>query len=688
MRRKLYGNNSRQISPGLRRRWERKLLRSSTILLLAVLGSLGMSAWAQKATSDLTEIGLEKLMDMEVTSVSKKEQKLLQAPAAIYVITAEDIRRSGATNIPDLLRMVPGVDVAQVDANAWAVNIRGFSNRYSDKVLVLIDGRSVYTPVFSGVRWDQQDVPLEDIERIEVIRGPGGTVWGANAVNGVINIITKTAKATPGGLLSAGGGSSEAGQGLVQYGGKVGQKGAYRAFGNFFHVGDSGPSDAGPAADSWHMLHGGFRSDWELSPRDAVTVQGDLFKANEGQTISTFVPGLLQPVSQDSVSAAGGNILGRWDRTLSNGSDMSLQAYYDRYNRLDLGLREIMNTVDLDFHHRFLAGSRQEIVWGLGYRVNGSNLIGGFGASFAPPQRTDQLFSMFVQDQIKLTRSVSIVLGSKFEHNAYTGFELEPSAQLLWTPTARQTVWFTVARAIRQPSIADIGVSSPLASFTLPNGLLGILTVEGNPKLQALSLRDYEIGYRAQINERWSLDIATYYSRYRQIETLEPGAPVPSVNAAGPYLVLPVVFGNKAHTNNYGGEINATWSVTSRWRLSPGFSAIHTNGGLDPSSLDTLSVGAASTTPQYRFQIRSLLSLPRHLDWDNSLYYVSGLPDGVIPQYTRLDTRLGWRVGEFTEFSIVGQNLLRPQHLEFENAYQVHSTQVKRSVFAKITLKF
>ena len=408
-------------------------------LLFVSLGWM-QCAQAQRTPEDLTEIGLEQLMTMKVTSVSKKEQKLFQAPAAIYVITGEDIRHSGATNIPDVLRMAPGVEVEQIDANAWSINIRGFTNRYSDKVLVLIDGRTVYTPVFSGVLWEQQDVPLEDVERIEIIRGPGGTVWGANAVNGVINIITKSSKDTQRGLLSARAGSSADGQGLLQYGGKAGGNGTYRVFGNSFHVGNSGPSDVGPAVDSWHMVHGGFRSDWDTSPHDNLTLQGDLYEEKARQTVSAFVPGLLPPLLTDAERVAGGNILGRWNRTLANGSDLSLQAYYDRYNRLDSGLRQIVGTFDLDFHHRFSIGSRQEIVWGLGYRTTNGDLVGGFGASFSPAQRTDHLFSVFAQDEVKLSNTFSLVLGSKFEHSAFSDFDYEPSATAVHADSSADTL--------------------------------------------------------------------------------------------------------------------------------------------------------------------------------------------------------------------------------------------------------
>ena len=289
----------------------------------------------QIAPRDLTQASLEDLMNLQVTSVSKKEQKLSKAGAAVYVITQEDVRRSGATNIPDLLRMVPGVDVARLDANRWAVSIRGFNYIYADKVLVLIDGRTVYLDSASNVFWDQQDVPLEDIDHIEVIRGPGGTVWGANAVNGVINIITKNAKATQGGLVTAGSGSEETAEGLVQYGGKIGSKGAYRAFGRYFNINNTLAPGGQNAADGWHISHGGFRSDWDLSRKDSLTVQGDLYGSEAGQTITTVFSNALprQGTLNDPLSNATGNILGRWNHTLTNGSDTSLQVFYDFNHR-------------------------------------------------------------------------------------------------------------------------------------------------------------------------------------------------------------------------------------------------------------------------------------------------------------------------------------------------------------------
>src|SRR5580704_10973446 len=387
------------------------------LLVWGLCGAMAIQAQTPPA-ADVANMTLEDLMNVQVTSVSKNEQKLSQTGAAIYVISQEDIRRSGATNIPDLLRQAPGVDVAQIDANTYAISIRGFNDRLADKVLVMIDGRTVYTPTISGVYWDQQDVPLEDIDRIEVIRGPGGTVWGANAVNGVINIITKNAGETKGGLVRTGGGSQNTASGLVQYGGEIGQSGAYRVFENYSNTGNLTLPGGQGAADGWHMFHTGFRSDWTLSPHDTMTVQGDFMQTGEGQTISVvFANALpLMRTFNDSVATGAGNFLARWNHTLSNGSTMSLQVYYDRYNRFDEGVHEGLGTFDFDFQHHLRIGSRHDIVWGVGYRSTSDNHTAGYGKTYVPLSQANSLFSVFAQDQIRIAEALSLTIGTKLEH--------------------------------------------------------------------------------------------------------------------------------------------------------------------------------------------------------------------------------------------------------------------------------
>ena len=648
---------------------------------------------AGQTARDLTAISLEDLMNIRVTSVSKKEEKLAKAGAPVYVITPEDIRRSGATNIPDLLRMAPGVNVAQVTANSWAISVRGFNGPFADKVLVLIDGRSVFSPDTSGVFWDQQDVPLEDIERIEIIRGPGGTIWGANAMNGVINIITKSAKNTQGGLVSADLGSTENAHGLVQYGGNIGQNGAYRAFGDYSNIGSSVSPHGLGAADGWHMSHGGFRSDWDLSSRDTLTVQGDLFKTSEGDTITTLFSNAL-PVERtlnDRIAASGGNILGRWNRTLSKGSDFSLQGTYGQYSRSYIGARDNLGTTALDFEYHLTLGSRQDVVWGAGYRFTDDRFTRGYAANLLPLHPTDSLFSTFVQDEIRLTNSLWLTMGSKFEHNAYTGFEYEPSAQLVWTPTNHQTFWASAARAIRQPARLDSDVQLDYLTQPLPNGGFALLQVTGNPNLKAEQVRDFEAGYRAQLTPRLSLDATAFLSLYRDLVSQVPGAPVFTTTPGPPHVVIPLVFVNTGRLQSLGTELFMNWNVSHRWKLSPGFSLIRMKLAPGASGNASQAVAVIDNTPERQFQVRSSLDLTRRLEWDASVGYVSALRDagfGPTPGYARVDTRLGWKFGEFIEISMVGQNLLTPQHAEFPDFYPVRHTQVERSVFGKITWRF
>jgi iron complex outermembrane receptor protein len=626
-------------------------------------------------------------MNIEVTSVSRKEQKLSKTAAAIYVINQEDIRRSGATNIPDVLRMAPGVDVAQIDANTWAISIRGFNDRYADKVLVLIDGRSVYTPTTTGVYWDQLDVPLEDIDRIEITRGPGGTVWGANAVNGVINIITKSADDTQGAVVRAGGGSQGTAQGLAQYGGKVGQIGTYRVFGDYSNQGNLTASDGmSAAADGWRMWHGGFRSDWKLSPGNSMTVQGDFVQTSEGQTInevfSSQLP--LQKTFNDAVAGNSGNALARWNHKLANGSDTSLQVYFDRYNRDDEGLGEALNTLDVDFQHHLKLGARHDIVWGAGYRITADNHSAGYGKTYLPLARTNNLFSTFVQDEIALSDSFSITVGSKFEHNAYTGFDYEPSAKLLWQPTPRQAIWLSAARAVVQTSRDEANIRVDEAVFAVPGGF-GVVQVQGNPDSQAERLRDFEAGYRVQVNKQLSLDIGTFSSYYSNVAGTVAGAAYFTEDEGPPHVILPLIFEYVANAHTYGAEAFGTWTVTRRWKITPSLSAIHlvTNNAYVVEDEDN--------APQLQAQIRSSLDLAKNTEWDVAINHVGRLRDGgdgAVPAFNRLDTRFAWRAGKFTEISVVGQNLLTPLHAEFHNQFEVRRTLVDRSVFGRITWHF
>jgi iron complex outermembrane receptor protein len=646
-------------------------------------------AGAQAPPKTLTELSLEDLMDIKVTSVSKKEQPVSQTAAAIFVITAEDIRRSGAINVPDLLRIVPGVHVAQLDANIWVITIRGFSDRFADKVLVLIDGRTVYTPTSSGVYWDQQDVPLEDIDRIEVIRGPGGTVWGANAVNGVISITTRKTTPMRGGLISATAGSQETTQGLLQYGGKVGNSGGYRVFQKYSGTGSLRLSDNTPGADGWHLLHSGFRSDLSATADDTLTVQGDFVRTSEGETLNVVLANQLpqQPTFVSRTKVSAGNLLARWNHTAAAHSAMSLQAYYDGYDRHEEGGYEGRRTFDLDFQYHLKSGERHDIVWGLGYRTTSDNITPKYSKSFVPPQRTDNLFSAFLQDEITLTGSFHLIAGSRLEHNGYTGFEFEPSAQLVWSPAKNQAVWVSASRAIRQPARADTAIRIDLATVPLANNNFGVVEIFADPDRKSEELIAYQVGYRMEISQRFSFDLATFWNHYHHLQTNEPGASVFTVSPPPPHFVFPKSSSDGAHARTYGAEIFANWNVIRRWRISPGYAFLQMRVRPDASSQDAAVANQSGDAPKHSFQIRSQLSLPHSVNCDAAFYHVQALPDQGVSGYTRADMRVGWRVGESAEISLVGQNLLAPRHAEFGDDAPLH-TLVQRAVFAKITWSF
>jgi iron complex outermembrane receptor protein len=658
---------------------------NKTVRIAAILLS-GIAALTQAQTppaKDLTQVSLEDLLNIEVTSVSKKEQKLSTTAAAIFVITQEDIRRSGATTIPDVLRMAPGVNVAQVNANTWAISIRGFNDIYANKVLVLIDGRSVYNPTFSGVNWDELDVPLEDIERIEVIRGPGGTIWGANAMNGVINIITKSTKSTQGGLISAGTGSHTAAQGLTQYGGTIGDNGTYRAFAHYFDDKSSNFPGGGSAADSWGMIHGGFRGDWQLAPKDTLTVEADLQRSRIGD-LTQSVTGATQESQGHDVN---GSILGRWNHTFSDRDATSLQIYYDHNNR-DLEPYDVFEhrgTIDLDFHQHLALGSRNDVVWGGDFRSTGDHILPSNPVVFTPSSQRDNLYSGFIQDQIALTSTLSVTVGWKVEHNAMTGYEGEPSAQLVWQVRPEHSIWLAASKAIRQPSRADEGLDVGVTTLPLGGGATGVLTVLGTPNIEAEELRDYEAGYRALVTKHLSMDVSGFVSFYRRLRTQEPGMPYLDTNNS---FVIPLYFANMAHAQDAGGEASVTWTPTSRWKMIAGYSQLHMNVTRDPSSLDTTVEQTPGYSPSHQFQIRSQWNPRPRWEWDSSFAYTGRLTTPNISGIPRLDTRIGWHPTESLEFSLVGQNLLSPGRIEFIGTEGQMSTLVQRNVFAKVTWHF
>jgi iron complex outermembrane recepter protein len=663
-------------------------------LLILIFLALSPVGYAQfKTPPDLSNASIEDLMGLEVTSASKREQKVSQVAAAIFVITQEDIRRSGATNIPDLLRMVPGLDVAQITASTWAITARGFNGQFADKLLVMVDGRTVYDPSNSGVYWDAQDLVLEDIDRIEVIRGPGATLWGTNAVNGVINIITKSSKDTQGGMLS-GGGNAEDAFGTVRYGGKLGEHATYRVFGKYLNYGALEDLSGENAADGWQMRHGGFRTDWDASKRDLLTVQGDIFGIISGDPFPvgpSLQPPYYSPPFTSIMDFSGGNVLSRWTRNIHPGSEIQVQAYFDRITRVDSTDPELRSTFDIDFQHHLTLGDRHDVVWGFGYRDNVDHEGQGFRVSFNPSAYANSIENIFGQDEITLLPyKLWLTVGTKLEWNRYTGHEVEPSASLLWAPSQRQTLWLSYSHANRIPSGKDNYLDVDLASSQLPSGTIALVSIFGNTNILDESLDAYEVGYRLQASKRLSLDLTPFVNHYRGLETIESGSPYFDALPAPPHLVIPLTFGNGMYGNTYGAEASARWKATGFWTLQGGYTWFVPSLKHDPTSTDTEAFSEAmGGAPRNQVQIESGLNLPHRFEFDSGIFHVSHLALGNVSDYTRADSRLGWQVTETLELSLVGQNLLTARHPEYNGFTQeFRTTQAKRSVFGAFTFRF
>ncbi|MEC4889918.1 MAG: TonB-dependent receptor [Nitrospira sp.] len=637
---------------------------------------------------DLAELSLEELMDLPVTSVSKREQPFSQSAAALFVLTQEDIRRSGATSIPEALRMVPGLQVAKIDSNKWAISARGFNGRFANKLLVLIDGRTVYTPTFAGVYWDVQDTLLEDIERIEVIRGPGATLWGSNAVNGVINVITKKAKDTQGGLFVGGAGTEERGFTGMRYGAALSDDTHLRVYGKFFARDDQATRTGDPATDRWQQGRAGMRMDHTANNGDAFTLQGDYY--SERYRENTTLPILTTPFTQAfdfKALATGGNLLGRWTHKISPTSGLILQAYYDRLE-LDNGRQWIKtDTADINFQHHAALGVRQNVIWGLGYRFvnnltdNSSDLL---GSSYNPKTRFFSLWSGFIQDDITLIpQQVTLTLGTKVEHNDFTGFVVQPSIKLRWTPTERQTVWTAVSRAIRTPSVAEDDVR-----VNQPTGRSPLVAVMGDRGFGNEQMMAYEAGYRNQITPALSLDLATFYNNYKDLRTFEPGPTFTETAPAPSHTVLPLNVSNKLRAETYGIEASLEWRPVEWWRIQPSYTYLYMHLYTDRSN-DTGAGNATGENPAHQISLRSLMSLPHRTEFDLWARYVDRLPGIQIPSYVTLDARLGWKPTARMEISLVGQNLLDPHRPEFrERIVSFTPTEIQRGVYGKVTWRW
>jgi iron complex outermembrane receptor protein len=606
---------------------------------------------------ELSRMSLEDLASVEVTSVSKTAQSLSSAPAAIYVITHEEIRRAGALSIPEALRLAPNMQVTQLSSSGYSITARGFGDKrevqtQANKLLILIDGRSVYSPLFSGVFYDALDVAMDDLDRIEVISGPGATLWGANAMNGVINIITRSSAGTQGALLHAGAGIQE--QTLTtRYGGRFGEATTYRVYGKAFERASVELASGASANDRWNKTQGGFRVDHRRGAHK-LTFQGDVFRADQGL------------LTEPNISMNGANALGRWERTTER-SDLMVQAYYDRLEREapSDGAPFTVNTYDVEFQHSFRIGSAHRIVWGGGRRINNYSVTNIGSLQFIPPHRALELGNVFVQDTIALGRGFELTAGLKLEDNPYSEWTALPDLRLSWSHDETLMLWGAISHAIRAPTPFDADV----AEFLGPT-----LFIAGNPEFRNEEVTAYEIGYRGQPHPRISLSVSAFYGTYDDLRTVEPGP-----------TVIPLLWDNRLEGDTYGVEAWANLQVTSWWRLSPGYRSLEKDLEFKPGASGLLNADQAGNDPPHGWVLKSSMDFSRGITFDVLLRHIGALPEPAHRSYDELDARIGWVASPSIEVSLTGTNLLHDTHTEYASP---GGLEIPRSVLAEVRWSF
>ncbi len=652
----------------------------------AAAGSSDARVQVAYLDDDLPELELHELMELEVSSAAGKEQTVAETAAAIFVITGEDIRRSGATSIPEALRMVPGLNVARVTANKWAISSRSFNSTLSNKLLVLIDGRSVYSNLFGSTFWDVQDTLLEDIDRIEVIRGPAATIWGANAVNGVVNIITRPARLTQGPLLTVGSGTEERAFGGLRYGGEAGPEAHWRGYVKYFLRDDSEGIDGWDAADDWDQLRGGFRLDWQPPDGEELTVQGDAYSGSAGTTGTRFDATSVFPrrVEEDT-QLAGANLIARWARPTGREGKLALQGYYDWTHRANTLFGEDRHTLDFNLQQTLKLGRRQEFLWGAGYRYELSEFEQSPTIAVSRPRSTEHLYSLFLQDEIALLpERLVLTAGARFEHNSYTGSEIQPNLRLLGLFSEHHSVWGAVSRASRTPARFDreMRILSPVSS-TPP--VVGILSAD--PGFDSERVTAYEVGYRYHPPASFSVDATVFYNEYDQLRSFELGPLYPAASPPPPHLVLPGTVDNRLEGYTYGLELAAEWQPLSYLRLDLAYTYLEITIRHRQLSEDIFARIEEEKSPKHEGSLRAGFDLPGLLELDFWLRYVDRLRRDDIPSYLELDTRLGWKPRPDLELALVGQNLLDGSHQEFirETLFNSIPTEVERAVYATLT---
>jgi iron complex outermembrane receptor protein len=655
--------------------------------ILIGLSAASLAAHQPASPIDLARASIEDLMNIEITSASRKEQRIGDVPAAISVLTQDDIRRSGMTTVPELLRLVPGVQVAQINSNKWAVAVRGFNGLFGDKLLVLVDGRTVYDRLNSGVFWESIDVPLEQIERIEVLRGAGGATWGANAVNGVISIITRSATDTPGALITTGGGTLDGGRISAQYGGTLGSA-AYRVSSQWVGHAESQLVAGGGAADNWNSQTNGLRIDWSRGA-NAVMIRGGATLA----TLRGLWPASEGPVAGSPVSERQHteeyNALGRWTHRRAGGSSLQLQSFVSfRHNDDPVNPRQTQVDVDAQYHTPL--GGRHDVVVGAGYRYLHERTDSSFALTISPDHVDETVLNAFIQDDIAFGRRATLTLGTKIERDAYVGWGAQPTARLLWAIVPqRQHAWTAVSRALRTPSLADVSGRFNFASFVGQGGLPVVVGALGNPAFQSEVVVDTEAGYRAEIGATASIDVTVFHSAYDNLKTSEPLSPRMELAPAPVHLFVPAQFGNLLAATTTGVELAAHFTPAAWWRLDGSYSTFHLDAAASAASRDTAAAQTDGQAPGAQWQGRSAFALPRGVHVDAMLFHSGTLSTLDVAAYTRADLRIDIPAGRHVSVSVVGQNLLDARHIEFGGVTAVVTpTAIPRSGRVQLTWRY
>lgn len=641
----------------------------------------------QIGPATLKQLSLKELSEIEVVTPSKEPQKASRTPMAIYVITGDDIQRSGATSIPEALRLAPGVEVARIDSDKWSIGIRGFGTRLSRSVLVLIDGRSVYTPLFAGTYWEVQDTMLADVDRIEVIRGPGGTIWGPNAVNGIINVITKSAKDTQGLLASAGGGNLEQGFVNFRYGGGKDNL-HYRFYGKGFTRAPEQHSD-GRNYDDWRSAQTGFRIDWDRSSKDTFTLQGDVYQELAGERVTAT--SYSAPYSRNvdaNADLSGGNLEARWHRTVNENNDLQLQIYWDRTNRHEPNLGEIRDSYDIDFLQRLRAPGRQQISWGFGARVSPRHILPVVaGLVFNPARDSDYLLSGFIQDQIDIVpERLSLILGAKFLRTNFTPFAPQPSVRLLWTPSGRNTFWAAFTHSVRTPSDSERQFTLLGLEQVTSSGVPFFARFDPNRQFAPEQLNGYEAGYRRLIGKAVYLDLATFFNHYHDLFDIEVnGAAFIETDPAPTHILLPAGFHNGILGTTQGFEIAPEWRPTESVRLRGSYSYLNLDLAKAPGSGDIGTIhGTEGSSPKHQILAQADFDVTKSLQAGFTYRYVSKLWGQGVPSYSTGDARIAWRFRPDLELSVVGRNLFQPSHVEYISD-PAEYIGIKRSAYLQLT---